>query len=74
MNELITSYEIELVIFKTHCGLWTWHHVHKDESLIPDLTQWVKDPVLLQAVADVAQISPFSGHGVSQQLQLRFDP
>ena len=31
-------------------GLRTQHSVYKDESSIPGLTQWVKDPELLQAV------------------------
>ena len=35
------------------CLLWlstlrTWCSVHKDLGSIPGLTQWVKDPVLLQ--------------------------
>ena len=44
---------------------------------IPDLTQWVKDPVLPGAVAwfaDEAWISHCSGRGVGLPLQLRFDP
>ena len=32
-------------------GLRTQHSVHKDVDSIPGLTQWVKDPALLQAVA-----------------------
>ena len=31
-------------------GLGTQHSVPKDAGLTPDLTQWVKDPALLQAV------------------------
>ena len=44
---------------------------------IPDLVPWVKDPVLLQAaayVADEAPIWPCCGCGVGRQLQLQFDP
>ena len=46
-------------------------------GLILGLTQWVKDPVLLRAVmqvADEAQIQHCCGCGVGQQLQLRLDP
>ena len=44
---------------------------HKDEGLIPDPAQWVKDLALPQAVvwvADMARIPSCWGCGVSQQL------
>ena len=47
--------------------------IHKDASSIPDLTQWVKDSVLSQAVAlfsDVAQILCCYGCGCDWLLQL----
>ena len=50
---------------------------HEVVGSIPGLTQCVKDPELLQAVAqvtDVAQIWCCCGCGISRQLQLRFNP
>ena len=51
--------------------------IHEHESLIPGLAQYVKDLVLLQAVAwviDVASIPRCCGYGLGWQLQLWFDP
>ena len=45
-------------------------------GLIPDLAQWVKDPVLLWAVVwvtDMALIPCCCGYGIGQQLQLQFN-
>lgn len=48
--------------------------IHEDSDLIPRLSQWITDPVLLWAVvavADVVQI--WCGCGLGWQLQLWFD-
>ena len=45
-------------------------------GLIPDLAQWVKDPVLLWAVVwvtDMAQIPCCSDCGIDRRLQLHLD-
>ena len=48
---------------------------HEDMDSIPDLTQWVKDPALLQTqVLDAAQIWCCHGCGVGLQLQFQMDP
>ena len=51
--------------------------IREDTASIPGLTQWVKDPALLQAavqVADAAWILHCCGCGVGRQLQLQLDP
>ena len=58
-------------------GLRAQQRVHEDVSLIPGLDQWVKDPMLPQAaawLADIARILHCCGCGVGQQLQLQGDP
>ena len=52
-------------------GLTTPHSLHEATSLISGLTQWVKDPVLLQAVAQVTDVARiWCCHGCSVGLQL----
>ena len=53
------------------------YSVPGDTGLIPDLTQWARDPAFPQAAAwvtDVAQIWCCHGCGIGWQLQLQIQP
>ena len=57
------------VIVSSHCGSAESNltSIHEDTGLIPRYVQWAKDPALLRAVvqvADVAQIQHCYGCGV----------
>ena len=70
--------EIDTILEFLLClsGLRTQHRVCEVVGSIPDLTQWVKDPMLLQAtqqVTDTAQIQCCRGCGIGLQ-QRQFNP
>ena len=55
--------------------LRTPHSVREDAGTIPSLAQWVKDLVLQEAAAQIADVAQIQcGCGVGQKLQLQFDP
>ena len=48
--------------------------IHEDSGWMPDLAQWVKDTVLLQAAAQVSYAAQILHCcGADQQLQLQFN-
>ena len=58
-------------------GLRTWESVHEDMGLIPGLSYWVKDPVLLQAeeyIADISCIHCCCGCGIGPSCSSNLSP